>query len=126
MKKTLWIGTAILALAAAMIFISFRNQLNDPAEPAESTPPVLKDKVARAASELLASLDNTQRQKAVFAFEDDERFRWHFIPDFDRKGLRFEEIMTPRKTKSGKCFRQYSVTKATKSTQHYYARECAA
>jgi hypothetical protein len=42
-----------------------------------------------AATEFLNSLSPDQRKQATFAFEADERFRWHFIPTegFPRKGL---------------------------------------
>jgi hypothetical protein len=45
--------------------------------------------MAAAGSKFLASLTPEQRQQAVFAFDSDERLRWHFIPTetFPRKGL---------------------------------------
>ncbi len=42
--------------------------------------------IADTAKNLLASLTPEQKAKAVFKFEDDERFNWHFIPK-ERKGL---------------------------------------
>jgi hypothetical protein len=47
--------------------------------------------MADTAKNLLASLTPEQKAKAVFTFEDDERFDWHFIPK-ERKGLAFREM----------------------------------
>src|SRR5437899_774026 len=49
--------------------------------------------MAEAATNFLAALTPEQRSKAVFDFNHDERFDWHFIPK-PRKGLPFKE-MTP-------------------------------
>lgn len=49
--------------------------------------------MANAANNLLAALTPEQQAKATYAFTDDERFDWHFIPK-PRKGLPFGE-MTP-------------------------------
>jgi uncharacterized protein DUF3500 len=45
--------------------------------------------MAAAGSKFLASLTPEQRQQATFAFDAEERMRWHFIPTemFPRKGL---------------------------------------
>ena len=44
-----------------------------------------------AADTFLKSLTPDQRVKAVFTFEDEQRFDWHFIPRL-RKGLPFKEL----------------------------------
>jgi hypothetical protein len=44
----------------------------------------------------LAALDSEQRAKATFAFEDDERMNWHFIPKV-RKGLPLREMSSYQK-----------------------------
>jgi hypothetical protein len=49
--------------------------------------------MAVAARNFLASLAPEQREKATFAFEDEERFDWHYIPK-PRKGLPIAD-MTP-------------------------------
>jgi hypothetical protein len=51
--------------------------------PAELQP---ETAMAAAAKALLASLDDAQRAKIRFAFADEERFNWHFIPR-ERQGL---------------------------------------
>src|SRR3954467_12686601 len=47
-----------------------------------------------AASKWLASLSADQKQRATFAFDSDERMRWHFVPNeqFPRKGVQFKEM----------------------------------
>jgi hypothetical protein len=45
----------------------------------------------RAAADFLASLTAEQRAQATFAFNDEERLNWHFIPR-ERRGLPFKEM----------------------------------
>ncbi len=66
-------STGALLLVAA----SYRTQ----------TPRVMSD----TANAFLASLTAEQKGKAVFAFEDDERKNWHFIPKV-RKGLPLKQM----------------------------------
>ena len=49
--------------------------------------------MTECASRFLAALDGTQRGKATFPFDTDERMNWHYIPK-ERKGLPLLE-MTP-------------------------------
>jgi hypothetical protein len=51
-----------------------------------------------AAKGLLSSLSTDHRTKATFAFSDEQRFDWHYIPR-ERKGLPFKE-MTPAERES--------------------------
>src|SRR5258708_24110699 len=55
--------------------------------------------MAGAANKWLASLTPEQRQKAVFAFDSDERLKWHFIPNemFARNGLMIKEMSEPQR-----------------------------
>jgi hypothetical protein len=55
--------------------------------------------MAGAASKWLTSLSPDQRQKATFAFDSDERLKWHFIPNemFPRNGLTFKEMSEPQR-----------------------------
>ncbi len=50
--------------------------------------------MATAAQQLLASLTPDQRQRATFAFEAQERLRWHYIPTetFPRQGLLLKDM----------------------------------
>lgn len=47
--------------------------------------------MAAAAIRLLQSLNNDQKQKAQFAFEDEERFNWNFVP-IERKGISIRDL----------------------------------
>src|SRR5258706_14424655 len=55
--------------------------------------------MAGAADKWLTSLTPDQRQKAVFAFDSDERLKWHFIPNemFARNGVTFKEMTEPQR-----------------------------
>ena len=55
--------------------------------------------MAGAADKWLASLSPEQREKAVFAFDSEERLRWHFIPNemFPRKGVTFKDMSEPQR-----------------------------
>src|SRR6187549_2030239 len=50
--------------------------------------------MANAANGFLNSLTPDQRAKAAFAFNSDDRLRWHFIPNemFPRKGLMIKDM----------------------------------
>ena len=50
--------------------------------------------MADAATKFVSSLTPEQRQKAAFAFESEERLKWHFIPTemFARNGLTVKEM----------------------------------
>ena len=75
---------------------------NDPM-PAESTTLVdektLIANMAQAAAHFLESLDRAQRDKATYAFNDDERFRWHWTTPgrFPRNGLPLREMTEDQK-----------------------------
>src|SRR5687767_13174810 len=42
--------------------------------------------VTQAANKFLQSLSAAQKSKAQFSLEDEERFRWNYVP-LDRKGI---------------------------------------
>lgn len=50
----------------------------------------------RAASALIAAVDDAQRAKLVWPFESDERFNWHFIPR-ERQGLPLKAMTEPQR-----------------------------
>jgi Protein of unknown function (DUF3500) len=52
--------------------------------------------MTECANRFLAALDDTQRRKASFPFETDERMNWHFIPK-ERKGLPLREMTAYQK-----------------------------
>jgi uncharacterized protein DUF3500 len=55
--------------------------------------------MASAATKFLDSLTPEQRQEAAFAFNTDERLRWHFIPTemYPRKGLLVKRMTEPQR-----------------------------
>jgi hypothetical protein len=59
--------------------------------------------MADAANEFLASLSVDHRAKAAFAYDSEERTKWHFVPLQDaqknptRKGVRMEELTAAQK-----------------------------
>ena len=73
------LGTAWLAAARA----------------ADSSAPAM----ARAAANFLTSLSAEQRATAAFAFDSDERLKWHFIPTemFARRGLTIGAMSQPQR-----------------------------
>ncbi len=52
--------------------------------------------MSEAAQHFLASLTPEQKARAVFKFEDNERFDWHYIPR-ERKGLPLREMTPPQR-----------------------------
>ncbi|HTB10414.1 MAG TPA: DUF3500 domain-containing protein [Bryobacteraceae bacterium] len=69
----------LLASAGIVMLTAAYYKINSPA--------VMTD----AAKAFLASLPPDQKARATFAFTDEERFNWHFIPRV-RKGLAFREM----------------------------------
>ena len=56
--------------------------------------------MASAATAFLGALTPDQRQQATFAFDTDERLRWHFIPTemYPRKGLLVRDMTPAQRT----------------------------
>ncbi|MGX5818203.1 DUF3500 domain-containing protein [Chitinophaga lutea] len=67
---------------------------------------------ANAALRFVKTLDTAKQARAVFAFEDEERLNWHFVPRA-RKGLPLGE-MTESQRKAA-----YDLLRASLSTQGY-------
>src|SRR3954467_14094999 len=83
MKRLLLVATLILVPIAAVTFASQRSATA----------------MSGAAAKWVASLSPEQRDKAVFPFDSDERFRWHYVPNetFPRKGLTIKEMSEPQR-----------------------------
>ena len=62
---------------------------------AAGAPDVAAEMIDRA-RHFLMSLDPDQKARVTFAFEDEERFNWHFIPR-DREGLSYGEFTPPQR-----------------------------
>jgi hypothetical protein len=52
-----------------------------------------------AARAFLASLESEKRSKAALAFDDEERFNWHFVPR-ERQGLALKEMTEAQREKA--------------------------
>lgn len=91
MRKTI-LRALLAALCAALLATAYMRL-------------TVQDQLSAAANAFLASLDEEQRAKATFKFEDDERFFFHFIPAEDvakrygrpRKGVPFTELTAPQR-----------------------------
>jgi hypothetical protein len=87
-----------LIMVAALAGVAYVRQANEPAG----------SKMVNAADKLVASLTTEQKAKAVFDFDNKERFNWHFVPLQDsqrkptRKGLPLQE-MTAEQTEAAKA-----------------------
>lgn len=68
--------------------------------------------MTKAAQAFLNSLSTDQRQQAVFAFDNDERFTWYYVPH-ERKGLPLKK-MTPEQRQAA-----IALLKTTLSEQGY-------
>jgi len=83
----------------ALALIAFLVGVAYVAQQAESS----GSKMASAAEKFLSALTPEQKTKATFAFDDNERLNWHFIPLQDgakkstRKGLPLEEMTQPQR-----------------------------
>ena len=72
--------------------------------PAFAHPHHARPRMVQSARQFIASLTPEQREKTVFAFDDEERFFWHYIPTDDipgaykrpRRGLMETAMVTTR------------------------------
>ena len=51
----------------------------------------LTQRMVDATNAFVSSLSAQQRNNGIYAFDDEERFNWHFIPR-DRKGVPFRSM----------------------------------
>jgi hypothetical protein len=56
-----------------------------------ATPTFCQNKVSELAQRFLSSLDAEQSKKVQYAFNDNERFNWHFVPK-SRNGISLHEL----------------------------------
>ncbi|MCB9113656.1 MAG: DUF3500 domain-containing protein [Caldilineaceae bacterium] len=107
-RTVLKLGLASTALAACAPALPATRPAAAPAA-AEVAAPVavtaateveLAQAMAGAAQALLAALDDPQRAKAAYAFDDAERVRWHWTTprNFPRNGLPLTEMSAEQKT----------------------------
>jgi hypothetical protein len=79
------LGVAGVALLESRAFPMSHSQLRSPDAAHSAT------MMSAAAGAFINSLSSDQRAKASFAFEDEQRLDWHFIPRV-RKGIPFKEL----------------------------------
>lgn len=79
----------VLLLITALVSSAFAHDghLHNPAA----------SEMNKAATLFLASLDDAQRKTTSFAFKNNERENWHFVPMNDRKGLRLDALKPHQK-----------------------------
>lgn len=68
--------------------------------PSPKTLPVqqrVKDEMTDAGNLFLGTLTPEQRQKATYAFDNEERFNWHYVPR-ERKGLPLKQMTPEQRT----------------------------
>ncbi|MEO6218912.1 MAG: DUF3500 domain-containing protein [Ginsengibacter sp.] len=51
-----------------------------------------ENEMVNKANNFIYSLDKNQKEQAVYTFDSQERYNWHFIPKDDRKGISFNEM----------------------------------
>jgi hypothetical protein len=56
-----------------------------------------KTEIVSLANQFIKSLDKAQQSKALFPFEQEERYNFHFVPRDDRKGISLNELTAPQK-----------------------------
>src|SRR5215210_43060 len=50
-----------------------------------------------AAKEFIATLDSAQKASALYPFDTDERYNFHFFPIENRKGIPFNDLNSSQK-----------------------------
>ena len=80
------ISAAVVALACVSAAVTIASQRSATA-------------MSGAAAKWLSSLEAEKRERAVFAFDSEERLRWHFVPNeqHPRKGVTFKEMSAPQR-----------------------------
>lgn len=78
--------------------------------------------IVNAANRFIKSLEKDQQVKALFPFEDEERYTYHFVPRDDRKGISMNELTPSQKaaamTLLKACFSQEGYRKTTEIMQN--------
>ena len=80
-----WTGRLTLSLLLCLLFLATVSQVG-------ATGRRSADLMVEAAANLIRTLDDSQKEKALLPFEGDHRFDWHYIPKTSRKGLSLKEM----------------------------------
>jgi hypothetical protein len=73
--------------------------------------------MTEAAKQFLSSLQPEQRSKATFAFSDEQRFDWHYIPR-ERKGVPFKEMTAAQRESAEKLLASALSARGLKKVHH--------
>lgn len=85
----------IRVLLGCLIWGHTMGQSAAPAKTTSASKQV-RDEMREATQSFLQSLTADQRKIATFAFDDEERFNWHFVPR-QRKGLPLKQMTQPQR-----------------------------
>jgi len=94
MNKIVFLSSGILLLAVWLLAPALDHQVNSVEAAAASARTA--DAITAAVEKILGKLGANQKKKTLFAFSDDERLNWHFIPR-PRKGLPLSEMNPAQK-----------------------------
>ncbi len=97
MKKIL-IQAMVIAVAASSCLIGCQSKSQSQDQSGEQ-PNAKASKRVEAAQDFINSLEASQKSMALFEFEDEERFNWHFIPR-EREGLDLRNMNESQKSKA--------------------------
>jgi hypothetical protein len=79
-------GNGMHAAATAMLVWAAMSQPDQPRDESAVVAPI-----AQAANVFLQALDDGQREKVTFPFDDEERYNWHYVPR-KRAGVPLKEM----------------------------------
>lgn len=105
MKK---IGILLLSFLPLGFWAQAQTTTKAAKAPKAATPGPRDSEMVKTANAFLASLSEQQRKKATFAFGDEERFNWNFVP-MPRQGLPLKE-MTPEQRKQATALLQTALS----------------
>jgi hypothetical protein len=64
-----------------------------------------ENEMVKKANNFIKLLDKGQQQQAIYTFNSQERFNWHFIPKDDRKGISLNEMNEKQRTAARELMR---------------------
>lgn len=94
MKKTILLAV----VAVGVLSLYFINPFEKSEQPANTNAVEASTRV-KAAMDFINALDGSQKSKALFDFNDEERYNWHFIPR-EREGLDLRNMNEAQKVKA--------------------------
>ncbi|MXV15964.1 DUF3500 domain-containing protein [Hufsiella ginkgonis] len=74
------------------------------------------DKAFNLATKFVSGLTEDQKAKALYAFESDERYNWHFVPLQNRIGVKFNELSQAQRDLALELLRAYIGDKTYQKT----------